>query len=273
MKKYLALLILSLVLLAMLFIYQSSRFFDGSLKMTVCDVGQGDAIHIRSDNGADLLIDGGPNDKVLDCLQNNMPFWDRTIEVIILTHPDADHFRGLVPVLERYSVSHYVTVNVDKNTSAFRLLQNTLEDRNIQTRNVISGDILKIGQTSFEILWPGKDLESKSSNDHAIVGILSFGKFKALLTGDAGVNILSGLNLEKVDILKVPHHGSKTGMNDLILSQIEPSLAIISVGKNSYGHPAPFSLGLLSKYKIETLRTDKDGEVRIKSDGETGQGI
>lgn len=236
--------------------------------MTVCDVGQGDAIHIRADNGADILVDGGPNEKVLDCLQNNMPFWDRTIEVVILTHPDADHFRGLVSVLERYSVNHYVTVDVDKATSGFRLLQNTLSDKKIVKRNVVLGEVIKTGKTSFTVLWPEKGLESKASNDHAIVGVLSFGKFKALLTGDAGADILSGVKLSDMDVLKVPHHGSKTGMNDYFLSQSDPELAIISVGKNSYGHPTSFSLDLLSKYGIKILRTDRDGEVRLKTNGE-----
>lgn len=280
MKRNIILVLLSLGFLSLLFIFQSSKFLDKQLHMVVCDIGQGDAIYIRADNGADMLIDGGPDDDVLNCLSDHMPFWDRTLEVVILTHPDADHLRGLVSVVERYKVNHFVTINISKDTSIFRLFQNKLRQKNIKPRNLFAGEKIVSGKTSFTLFWPEKyffernskfaDTGNLGSNDFAIVGKLVYGNFNALLTADAGSNILDKFSerLGKVSVFKVPHHGSKTGMSDLFLGSMQPELAIISVGaKNNYGHPALFSLELLNNHKIKTLRTDIDGEIEVVSDG------
>ena len=109
MKRYLSLVLLSLFFLGGIFFYQSAKINDGKLHLIVCDVGQGDAIYLKTPSGKDILVDGGPNDSVLNCLNNNMPFWDRTLDLVVLTHPDADHISGLVSVLERYTVLHFVT--------------------------------------------------------------------------------------------------------------------------------------------------------------------
>lgn len=248
--------------------------------MIVCDVGQGDAIFIRSDSGSDILIDGGPDDKVLNCLSNNMPFWDRTLEVVILTHPDADHLRGLVAVVDRYKIDHFITIDVSKTTAVYKLFQNKLRDNSINPKYLFAGDKINLGKSSFTLFWPQKEYLTKNAkfagkgnlgaNDFAIVGKLTFKDFNALFTADAGANIEDRIapSIGKINVLKVPHHGSKTGMSNLFLTSITPKLAIISVGShNSYGHPAKLILDLLNKYKIKTLRTDINGEVEVVSDG------
>ena len=280
MKKYLILGILSLFILSFLFIYQSSRFQDGRLHMVACNVGQGDAIFIRTEGGLDVLIDGGPDDKVLNCLANHMPFWDKTLEVVILTHPDADHLRGLVSVVERYKINYFVTVDIPKTTAVYKFFQSKLKEKDISAKYLFAGDKINFGKSSMTLFWPQKQffLEnskyagkgSLGSNDFAIVGKLNYGKFSALLTADAGANILDKFawNIGKTGALKVPHHGSKTGMSDLFLTSIKPEIAIISVGeRNNYGHPAALSLELLKKYNINILRTDLNGEVEVVSDG------
>lgn len=284
MKKYLLLGFVSIFLLLGLFFYQSARLNDGKLHLIVCDVGQGDGILIRTPNGTDILIDGGPDDSILNCLAKHLPFWDRTIELMVLTHPHADHLTGLISVLQRYIVLHFVSENVVNNSAGYKKLFSLLADKNLSAKDLYTKDkILFTDKTILTTVWPEKDwfmtheLDSKSDinldlNGFSVIQLLSYGNFKALLTGDAGFSTEDKIALKvgKVDVLKVPHHGSKTGMSDYFLSSINPSLAIISVGaKNRYRHPNKIALDLLAKYNIKTLRTDKNGEVEVVTDGKT----
>lgn len=276
MKKYIIYLSLSLFFILGIFLYQGFSLRDANLHLVVCDVGQGDAIYIKTPSGKDVLVDGGGNDKVLDCLTKHMPFWDRTIELMILTHPDADHITGLVPVLQRYSVLHFVTSKTSKETGIYKKFMQALSQEGLTPKYVFLNDKIDFGDGLIsDILWPSLDAldEFKSPsrvNELSVIQVLAFGKFKALLTGDAQVKVQDRIagSLSGIDVLKVPHHGSKTGMSDYYLNKLRPSLAVISVGKNNrYGHPTSFSLDLLSKYAIKTLRTDRDGEVEIVSNG------
>lgn len=284
MKKYLLLGFVSIFLLLGLFFYQSARLNDGKLHLIVCDVGQGDGILIRTPNGTDILIDGGPDDSILNCLAKHLPFWDRTIELMVLTHPHADHLTGLISVLQRYIVLHFVSENVVNNSAGYKKLTSLLADKNLSAKDLYTQDkILFTDKTTLTTVWPEKDwfnihkLDSKSDidldlNGFSVIQLLSYGNFKALLTGDAGflTEDKIALKLGKINVLKVPHHGSKTGMSDYFLSSINPNLAIISVGaKNRYGHPNKIALDLLAKYNIKTLRTDKNGEVEVITDGKT----
>jgi len=289
MTKYFYLIIVSLFFLGGFFFYQNAKFNDGKLHLVVCDVGQGDAIFIRTPNGSDILVDGGPDDSVLSCLSNHMPFWDRTIELMVLSHPHADHLTGLISVLNRYKVMHYVTENVENATSSFKRLQAALAVQHLTAKYTTSGERIDFtDKTDLLTVWPTKDwmetlklqdsknLDTEGSsldvNGFCLIQLLSFGNFKALLTGDAGqiVEDKVAAGVGKVDVLKVPHHGSATGMSDYFLSEINPRLAIISVGANNkYGHPAKSALNLLSSHNIKYLRTDQDGEVEIVTDGKT----
>jgi competence protein ComEC len=289
MTKYFYLIIISLFFLGGFFFYQNAKFNDGKLHLVVCDVGQGDAIFIRTSNGSDILVDGGPDDSVLNCLSKHMPFWDRTIELMVLTHPHVDHLTGLISVLNRYKVMHYVTENVENQTSSFKRLQAALAVQHLTAKFTTSGERIDFAdKTELLTVWPtsdwmetlklqdsqniGAEGSSLDVNGFCLIQLLSFGNFKALLTGDAGVvseeKVAAGVG--KVDVLKVPHHGSATGMSDYFLSTINPSLAIISVGANNkYGHPTAQALKLLQNHNIKTLRTDQNGEVEIVTDGKT----
>lgn len=289
MNKRILIIVFSLVLLIGIGIYDFSRFNDSKLHLVFCNVGQGDAIFIKTPNGDDILIDGGPDESVLNCLSNHMPFWDKTIEVMVLTHPHADHLTGLISVLKRYEVIYYFTENVKNDTLVYKRLQDILAEKKTTAKFTFSGDRIDFSdKTSLSTIWPekewvnnqtlqdSKNLEndniSLDVNGFSVIQLLSYGDFKALLTGDAGVLIedriakLTG----DVDVLKVPHHGSKTGMSDYFLTYINPSLAVISVGaKNRYGHPSKVILDLLQKHNINFLRTDVNGEVEIVTDGKT----
>jgi competence protein ComEC len=278
MRKLIFIISLILFSTGVLFFFVYVNFYDGKLHLVVCDVGQGDAILLRTPNGQDVLIDGGPDKSVLSCLGRHMPFWDKTIEVIILTHPDADHVTGVVDVIKRYNVNALFTESNSGKTDIYKLFQRELADKKLSANFVEAGDKIKIeDNVELNVLSPQSNqpdpkANSGSLNVYSVVVKLSYNNFSALFTGDAPATVGDKIvgSVGKVDVLKVPHHGSKTGMNDAFLGTTTPQIALISVGANNrYGHPSKISLDLLSKYNVEIFRTDKNGEIEILSDGLT----
>lgn len=283
MKKFLVIISVSLLVLGGIIFYQKAKFEDGKLHLIFCNVGQGDGIFIRSPQGLDILIDGGPDDSILSCLSNHMPFWDRSIELVILTHPHADHLNGLISVTKRYSVTQFATEKLSNNTPMYSELTNIIKKNKIPVRYVYSNDKFLI-KDNLKITFLGPTAEflqrsspggtiGETSEFGSLVTLLNYGQFRALLTGDSQAISLGEFiyGQDPVDALQVPHHGSKTGLNEIILSQLAPKLAVISVGKNKYGHPTSEVLGLLGNQGIRILRTDRNGEVEIISDGQSFQ--
>lgn len=254
--------------LVFLTLYQKFTLDDGKLHLVFCNVGQGDAIFIRTPKGGDLIIDGGPDDQVLNCLGRHMPFWDRQIEMAILTHFQADHLTGLISVVKSYSLMLFASSVSSGETEGAKELKRQIEKKKIETVTIKQGDgfFTKDG-VSLQVLWPRR--QAGQANDLSVVSLLSYEEFKVLLTGDAGAQISNQIdNVPSVDILKVPHHGSQTSLDEQFLDKVKPYLAIISVGKNnSYGHPAPETIRILSDKEIKILRTDEDGEIEIITDG------
>lgn len=281
MKRAILIFFTGLISLVILIFFAYFSFNDGKLHLVICNVGQGDAIFIRTASKVDILVDGGPDKKVLECLSRHMPFWDRSLDVVILTHPDADHITGLIDVIERYQISYLFTQPNPGKTQIYELFTNVLAEKKLSAKYVSRGDRFSIGgETSFKIIWPASDEtdqtnqnSSKSSlNRFSVITLVTHGKFSALLTGDAGSEIQDKIasSIGDIDVLKVPHHGSKTGMSDYFLSLTKPELALISVGgNNKYGHPTKFILDLLKKRGVKTLRTDQMGDIEILSDGTT----
>lgn len=268
---------LSLLFLLGLFSYQYSRFFDGRLHIVFCDVGQGDAIFMRTPKGVDILVDGGPNDKVLNCLNRHMPFWDREIEIVFATHPDADHITGLLEVIKSYKVLSFDTTQKSRGTKVFRALEEAIGFQKIPKRYLFSEDQFRLSDgVVIKSLWPTRNFVSSNSNSEdansfSLVQLVSFGKFNMLLTGDieaGSLNTLaSGLPL---NILKLPHHGSKTGVDEKTFELLKPAMTIVSSGKNNrYHHPHPSVISLLKKYNLEYKRTDIDGEIEVITNGQT----
>lgn len=260
---------------------------DGRLHLTFCDVGQGDAAYIRTPGNQDILIDGGPNDKVLQCLGKNMPFYDRTIDLVLLSHPQKDHFQGILSVIDRYNVKYFVISPVAGSGIEYQKLIKKIEEKKIPVKILYSGDKFSLGKVEFDILWPQKQwVANNLSSDSNVLGLatskedpnefsyyvhLSYGQFDALFTGDGDSLIQKDVEkldmLPDVEVLKLPHHGSKTSVLSEFLDKIKPELAIISVGKNSYGHPAGETLKLLKDHAVKIKRTDQDGDVNVVSDG------
>ena len=284
MKKLIVYIVLSLIFLAGIFLYQQNRLNDGKFHVVFCDIGQGDAIFMRTPKGFDILVDCGPSswegtqNPVLSCLSRHMPFWDRDLELVFATHPDADHIGGLEAVLKAYKVKSFNTSKKSKDTHVFARIQDLINSQKTPFRFIYQGDLFTLSDgVKIEHLWPsaayvGSDDGKLDANSFSLVQIVSFGNFKTLLTGDIEYQILDTLFADnsKIDVFKLPHHGSKTRVDDITFAKIHSSLAIISAGKNNkYHHPHPTVLELLKKYNVSSKRTDMGGEVEVVSDGKT----
>lgn len=284
MKKSIVIGFVSVILLVGVFLYQVTSLNDGRFSIVVCDVGQGDAIFMRSPKGRDILIDAGPSSLVLDCLTSHMPFWDKTIELAILTHPHRDHLNGFLTVLKNYKVLSFVTLDLKNNTSSFKAVLETLKEQNINIRYVYLGDKFTFNDgVSIVIVGPSREFLKRTSN-HGVIGeskefanvesLVRYKNFSALLTGDSQSaelkEALDKYQFKNLSLLQVPHHGSKTGLDEEFINTTSPQLAVISVGeKNKYGHPARETVGILRDKGIKILRTDRDGEIEIVSNGNT----
>jgi len=255
------------------------------------DVGQGDAVFIETPQGHQILIDGGPNSSVLAKLAELMPFWDKTIDLVILTHPEKDHMTGILDVLQKYKVSYFLWTGVIKNDAENKKLASILDEIQTPKSNFLlaalnqssatkvliasAGEEIKAGDVLVDILFPVENLEGQdlknSANDTSIINKIVYGENSFLFTGDIGSGtekelVSSGKDIVS-DVLKVAHHGSKYSTSDLFLQTVSPKYAVIEVGKNSYGHPTPEVLQRLEKFGIKVLRTDRDGDIKFICDG------
>ncbi len=273
MRKIIIPLIISGLALIFIFSYQTGQLSDKVLTVIFCDVGQGDAIYIRTPGSVDILIDGGGGSKVLKCLSQNMPVWDREIELVFATHPDADHITGLVDVIQSYAVLSFNTVSAKKDTKIFEALMNTISEKKIPYQELTAGSSFTLSDgVRITTKWPKAGFSSQNTNEYSLVQHIEFGDFDLLLTGDITYQILNSLNFgaDSIDVFKLPHHGSKTGVDNSTFENIRTSLGIISAGKNnSYHHPHPSVLNLLKKFGIEYKRTDQEGSIKIVTDGKT----
>lgn len=247
-----------------------------NLLVTFFDVGQGDAIFIEVPNGNQILVDGGPNAQVLSKLGQRMPFWDRSLDLVILTHPHADHLDGLLEVLKRYNVSTVIETGVRHSIPEYSEWQQLLKEKNVNVVIAKRGQRIQLSDSAYlDILTPFEGFEGKSPkniHDSMVVSKLFYGSTTALLMGDAERPleyqlVFEGTNL-KVDILKVGHHGSKTSSSEEFLKAVSPRYAVISVGKkNRYGHPHQEVVDRLNSLGIKIFRTDVDGDITLVGDG------
>jgi len=242
------------------------------------DVGQGDAVYIRTPAKQDILIDGGPDSNVLAKLGQAMPFYDRKIELMILTHPHADHMEGLVDVLQRYEVEQVLYSGIKYKSATYAEWQKLIASKNISTKIALTGQTVKLGQAKIDILFPDhnmKDETIKNLNNSSVVGRLNFGQHSFLLTGDAEQEVEKSLlnkyssDMLKSNVFKAGHHGSDTSNTKDFVAVVNPGIAVISVGEdNKYKHPAESTLQTFADLSIKTFRTDQDGDVECRSDGE-----
>jgi len=273
---------LALVIAAALYAWQGASHprqpvqGQNVLMFDFLDVGQGDSILITSPSGYQLLIDGGPNQNVLTQLRSVMKAGDTSIDMVMLTHPDADHIFGLVDVLRDYRISTILMPAVTKDTGVYRAFVQAVE---AEQAEVIIADQQRVMElpdgVRLQLLHPSPETyhQGEPANDASIVARLEYGQRSFLFTGDIEQGIEQRLvalypNLLDVDVLKVPHHGSKTSSTLAFLEATTPDIAVIQVGRdNKYHHPAPLVLERYEKKQIRVFRTDLLGLVRLKTDG------
>lgn len=253
-----------------------SAHTDGLLRVWFLDVGQGDAIFIESPNGNQILIDGGPDSKVVGELGKIMPFFDRSIDMLILTHPHEDHVSGLIDVLNRYDVGQIVENEIPYDGAAYK------EWGKLKTEAAVtqaqSGQVIDIGGgAAITVLYPDQPGTDKpkitTPHDYMVITRLDYGGESLLLTGDMEEKIERRLVYQKAnlnsDFLKVGHHGSKTSTSEAFLQAVTPIAAFIEVGaKNRFGHPSPLVIDRLEKSGIKYYRSDMDGTVELELNGE-----
>lgn len=261
---------------------------DGKLHVFVLDVGQGDAILIQTPAAERILIDGGPDDRVLQELGEVMPFYEKTIDVIVLSHPHADHVNGLVEVLKRYRVGTVVMTGAKYGYSGYTAFVEEVAKRKIPV--VYAGAYMsedgvetsvpadyRLGGVVLDMLFPFESVQGRpfgNQNNGSVVLRVLYGRRAFYFSGDLeieGEEKLAASHLDlRADFFKAGHHGSRTSSSPQILDRVQPEYAAISCGEgNTFKHPHGITLEHFGERGIITYRTDLDGIIEAESDGET----
>ncbi len=294
-------LLISIFCLTYLLWISYDHLFDRNLHFIFCDVGQGDAILMQIGNWQ-MLVDGGPPGRAaLDCLHQHLPWWDKTLEYMVATHPDADHVGGLDEVLRSYKVLNVLVNGDNKQTAVFEGFNQLLQaerKQGMKLTSVAQGDHLQpvenltinilsprerkrvtnpLNQALSENMLQDKKLTNTSqeidTNARSIALKVDYNQVSVLLMGDLpkeGEQALcqSGL-LERVEILKIGHHGSKTSTDPCLIMRTLPEISIVSVGKNNrFGHPSPEVEARLLSSGSQIMRTDQLGTIELVTNGQ-----
>jgi competence protein ComEC len=247
------------------------------LTVSFLDIGQGDVIFIRVPSGRTALIDGGPGSSVMRQLGREMRWFDRSIDLVIATHPDADHITGLIDVLKRYRVSIIAQSSVNGSTSFWNSFESASAQEHQQGARIViaqRGQVFDLGGGAYlEVLSPDRSVPYIETNMGCVVTRLVYGDTSFMLPCDAPQAIekylayLDGGNL-KSDVLKAGHHGSKTSSSPLFIGFVDPQYVVYSRGcKNKYGHPAPETVARFAQFNIPTFDTCIQGTITFWSDG------
>jgi competence protein ComEC len=274
-KKNLKIYFLAILLILNIIIFYSVYYISGSgLIVAFLDVGQGDAIFIKTPDGHQMLVDGGPNGSVLRELGKVMPFYDRSIDVVLATHADQDHIGGLVEVLKRFKVDLFIETNTTSTSAVYRELEDLIKEKNIKKEIITSPETVSLGfGVEFDILYPTQNTTGWDTNDSSIVGKLVYGNNSFLLMGDLSQKMEKYLvgkygSFLKSDVLKVGHHGSKNSSSEIFIGTVSPTYSIISAGLNNrYGHPHQEVIDILNNFKTNILETFEVGNIIFSTDG------
>lgn len=248
---------------------------DGELVVAFLNVGQGDAVYIEAPNRVQVLIDSGPNSAVLKEVSSLVPFHDRTIDILIATHPDLDHIGGMPEILKRYEVGRYIFATSTKTTDATETVERLLEVEGAEIIHPRRGDRIILDPKEniyIDILFPDYLHTSSDANDQSVITRLVYGETEFLLTGDASKEVEEYL-LEfeddiQADVLKAGHHGSKTSSAEEFVRAVDPQYVVVSAGvDNRYGHPHKEVIDLFTTLGVEVEST-KEGMVVFRSNGE-----
>jgi len=272
--KWFVLILLAIAVFAVWYaVFKESR---AVLTVAFLDVGQGDATFIQSPSGRQVLIDGGSGRAVLRELGRVMPFYDRSIDIILATHPDRDHIGGLPEVLERFKVERVIEPGLASDTGVYKAFTESTSSEGASHVLARRGQVIDLGSGAYlRILFPDRDVTGFESNTASVITQLVYGDTEFILTGDAPrtieqyVALLEKKFLES-DVLKIGHHGSRTSSATVFVGWVDPEYGIISAGcGNRYGHPHQEVLDTFAKFEIETFSTCDEGTIVFTSDGNT----
>lgn len=242
---------------------------DPSFEVIFFDVGQGNSALIKTGEGHYILIDGGPDSSIIEKLSSEIPFWQKEIDLVILTHPHSDHINGLIDVINKYDVRNVMWTGVSDTTSAYKTWLDLIKESNVIIAQ--AGQRVKGDSFYMDILYPFTSLEGESFkelNDTSIISRLVADDKSFMFTGDASKTqeklLIDMFELES-DVLSVGHHGSKYSTSKEFLEEVKPDYAVISCGiDNIHDHPHSQTLELLENYGIKVFRTDIDGDIKFK---------
>ncbi|MFA4999527.1 MAG: MBL fold metallo-hydrolase [Parcubacteria group bacterium] len=238
---------------------------DADASISFFDVGQGDGSLIRLGK-VDVLIDAGPGKSVLYGLENVIPKTDKYIDLVVISHPHADHYGGLEDVLSNYSIGAIVW-NGSSEDERFNAIIEKAGERGIQIINLFAGSAIRTERLDMKVIYPPREADKLlSGNNSSLVIFTEAGELTGLFTGDIERNAesaISAILFPEVDFLKVPHHGSSVSSSYGFLSALNPAVAVISVGQNSYGLPNSATLERLASFNIPVFRTDKLGSIKL----------
>ena len=262
-----------------LLLYEASynneaQHIDGQLLIDVIDVGQGDSILIITPEGKTMLIDSGEANAYKSVSNSLKKYSVSTIDWLVATHPHSDHIGCMYKIVSDYNIGKVYMPNIAHTSKTYEKLLKNIKNKKIQTSVARSGLEIDMGSGILcKFFSPVKDKEYNDLNDYSPIMKITYGKTSFLTTGDAGFEnesdaIKYNKELLDSDVIKIAHHGSDTATSADFLNAVSPFYALISVGKdNKYGHPCKETLDILKKNGIPVIRTDKEGDIIIVSDG------
>jgi competence protein ComEC len=251
--------------------------FDESIRIYFLDVGQGDAALIKYPTGESLLIDTGKDSQIFRELDKVLPWYNKTIDTVLLTHGDLDHVGSMLDIFERYQIKKIFISEFFGQIDIEKQINDRAQLEPAQIHILKPGDTLTFGssvQNQFTILHPDSNCmnEFNNENDCSLVGLLTYGEQDFLFTGDISKEVeqkISHLIPENLELLKVAHHGSRFSTDQEFIQKIKPQYSIISVGENSYGHPHPDVLSVLEAASSTVLSTKEVATIVATSDGKS----
>ncbi len=221
-----------------------------------------------------MIIDGGPSNVILSELNKVMPFYDRSLDVLVVTNPDTDHYAGFIDVLDHYKIGEIIEAGTQSDTKTYGHFKNLIQEKNIKKTDGKRGMVMNLGGgAKLTILFPDKDVSTEKTNDGSLLAKLEYKNTSIMFTGDAPnetEEYVITLNPDemKSTVLKVGHHGSRTSASEVFVRSVNPQFAVISAGvKNRYGHPHKETTDLFNKLHIPVLGTYEKGTIIMKLDG------
>jgi competence protein ComEC len=274
--------LLFLVIIGLILCYAVFHEDRGNrLTVTFLNVGQGNSVFIESPTGTQVIIDGGPNNNLMKEISSVLPWYDRSVDMLVISNTDQDHYDGFIPFLRKFSADVVLEPGTTNTNAPYEILEKEITDKKIPKIIGRRGQIVDLGGGAYlEVLFPDRDISGLASNNGSMITRLVYGDTSVLFQGDSPVamedylvslarpeSVEWGINL-KSTILLVGHHGSKTSTGENYVKSVLPQWAVISVGAgNTYGHPTQETLDTLSKYKVTTLATCTMGRITFNSDG------